>query len=85
MYEIKKLYIVLENTTWNTLDPEYAIVNEEVLNAYLKENPMPKDPEYSEEDLKNDLLHSSGALTFPLSLRKETIEYIQDLLNEIVL
>jgi len=75
----------IDSVTCTGYDPEYNRVNEDELNEYLGKHPFPKDPtNYSVEDLKNDLLHSSGLYTLPKGVRKKTVEYIEDLLNELI-
>jgi len=80
----KEVTIAMETITSTAYDPEYNRVDREELDRYLKENPFPKDDAYSEEDLRSDLLHSSGAYTLPKGVQMETKAYIEDLLNELV-
>jgi hypothetical protein len=74
----------IDSVTCTGYDPEYNRVDEGELNKYLKEHPFPKDPNYSIEDLKNDLLYSSGLYTLPRGVKEKTVEYIEDLLNELI-
>jgi len=74
----------IDSVTCDGYDPEYNRVDENELNDYLKKHPFPKDPNYSVDDLKNDLLFSSGLYTLPNGVKEETVEYIEDLLNELV-
>jgi len=80
----KEAIIAIETMTCTAYDPEYNRVDREDLDRYLKEHPFPKDDVYSEEDLRNDLLYSSGAYILPQGVKIETKAYIEDLLNELV-
>ena len=50
----------------------------------MKEHPMPEDPEYTPEELIKDLTNSSGMYCLPMTVKPETISYIEDLLNAII-
>lgn len=78
-----KGYIFYQSCTGIGFDPEYACISKKEIKNYLKENPMPADPEYSEEDLIGDITGSSGIYTLSEKVRPETVSYIQDLLAEL--
>ena len=80
----KEAIIAIESVTCTAYDPEYNRIDKEELDRYLQEHPFPKDDVYSEEDLRNDLLYSSGVYILPRGVKTETIDYIEDLLNELV-
>ena len=82
--KFREVTIAIETMTCTAYDPEYNRVDREGLDRYLKEHPFPKDDAYSEEDLRSDLLRSSGAYILPQGIRTETKAYIEDLLNELV-
>ena len=84
MIECKKVWLVYESNTSTALDPEYLSITEDDIYEYMKENKMPEDPAYSKSDLILDLTKSSGFYQLPDEIKKETINYIVDMLNDLV-
>jgi len=81
MIKIEKYWVVYEDTTSQAIDPEYLSITKEEIEEYMKEHPMPQDPEYTKEDLIYDLTESSGFYCLPNGINEETREYIEELLN----
>ncbi|MEW6418567.1 MAG: hypothetical protein AB1480_10650 [Nitrospirota bacterium] len=81
---ISKKIVAYESISMTTFDPSYVEWDENEIRQYLKNHPMPSDENYSEEDLIFDLTRSEGTYMLPEGIREETIEYIEDLLNELV-
>jgi len=81
---IEKKIIAYESITCTAIDPGYLGIDEDNIRNYLRENPMPEDELYTEEDLIMDLTRSEGVYTLPEGIKEETIEYIEDLLNKLV-
>jgi len=65
------------------LHPEHLNFSEEEIRNYLKENPFPKDPEYSEEDMIHDLIRSQGSYIIPTK-RRETAEFIAQMISDLL-
>ena len=65
------------------VDPEEWQFNEKRIKEYLKENPFPKDTEYSERDFLHDILKSSGSYIIPTTTR-ETAEFIVELIQAVI-
>ena len=81
---ISKKIVAYESISMTTFDPSYVDLDENKIRQYIKTHPMPSDEDYSEEDLIFDLTRSEGTHMQPEGIREETIEYIEDLLNELV-
>jgi len=84
MIRIEKKLIAFDSITYNAINPEYLSLTEDEIKEYMKEHPMPEDPNYTAEDLIADLTHSSGMYCLPSNVKVETIEYIEGLLNALV-
>lgn len=78
---IENKLVVYESVTMEAFNPEYNRIKAEKIREYLKEHPMPDDPEYNSDDLIYDLTESSGMYTLPLAVKESTIDYVADLLN----
>lgn len=78
---ISKQYIAKHSSSCKGVEPEYMNWNPEKIKEYLKDHPMPHDPNYSEDDMIYDLTESGGTLTFLEDLKPETIEFIEGLMN----
>lgn len=65
------------------INPEYFRIPEEKIREYLKNNPFPKDPDYSEEDMILDLTDSSGSLIIP-SKSGKTAEFIARMIRDLI-
>ena len=64
------------------VNPEYLRIPKEKVREYLKDNPFPKDPDYSEENMILDLTGSSGSLLIPSKSRK-TAEFIARMIRDL--
>jgi len=84
MIKCKKAWIVYESTTMTCIDPEYLSLTKSDIQKYFHDHPMPEDPEYSKEDLVQDLTQSSGFLELPPNTKEETRIYVVELLNTLV-
>jgi len=81
---IEKKIMAYESITCTAIDPSYLSLDEDTVRKYLRENLMPEDKLYTEEDLILDLTQSEGVYTLPEGIKEETIEYIEELLNKLV-
>jgi hypothetical protein len=81
---IEKKIMAYESITCTAIDPSYLSLDEDTIRKYLRENLMPEDKLYTEEDLILDLTRSEGVYTLPEGIKEETIEYIEELLNKLV-
>jgi len=79
--EVKKYNVALHSSTGQGVEPEYMGWQPEDIEEYLKNNPMPDDPNYSKDDMISDLTDSSGTLTFSEDLKPETLEFLEVLMN----
>jgi len=84
MIKVGRFWVVYESVTWETINPEFLGITREQIEEYMKEKPMPKDPNYSKEDLIGDITQSSGFLTIPENTKEETREYVAELLNALL-
>ena len=84
MIRIEQKLIAYDSITWEPINPEFIGITEKEIIDYMKEHPMPKDPNYTPKDLIADLTHSSGMYCLPSNVKVETIEYIEELLNTLV-
>lgn len=78
---IKRYYVAIHSYNGQGVEPEYMNWQKKDIEAYLKEHPMPDDPNYSKEDMISDLIDSSGTLTFPEDCKQETIDFLEGLMN----
>lgn len=81
---IENKVVVYESVSMEAFNPEYNRIKAEKIKEYLKKHPMPEDPEYSSDDLIYDLAESSGMYTLPDGVKPETMEYVSDLLSELL-
>ena len=84
MIRIEQKVVAFDSMTYDAINPEYLGISEAQIRDYIKEHPMPEDPNYTAEDLIADLTHSSGMYCLPSNVKVETIEYIEGLLNTLV-
>ena len=80
---VDRFWVVYESIAMEAIDPEYLGIDKEDILKYMKENPMPKDPEYSPEDLIIDVTQSSGFLKLPDAMQPETRGYVAELIGEL--
>lgn len=78
---ISKKYTAIHSSSCNGVEPEYMNWEEEKIREYLKDHPIPADPNYSESDMIYDLTESGGTLTFSEDLMPQTIEFVEVLMN----
>ena len=69
--------------TGDGFNPEDVNLSEKAVKEYLKENPFPEDPMYDEDNLFIDLISSPGIYVLPANIRKPTIIYIENMLNDL--
>ena len=84
MIRIERKIVAFDSMTYNAINPEYLGISEAQIREYMKEHPMPEDPEYTPEELINDLTASSGMYCLSSNVKAETIEYIENLLNALL-
>ena len=84
MIKIEQKLVAFDSMTYNAINPEYLGISEDQIRDYIKEHPMPEDPNYTAEDLIADLTHSSGMYCLPSNVKTETIEYVEELLNALI-
>lgn len=75
--------MVYNSFDMEAINPEYLGISKEDIREYMKENPMPKDPEYSPEDLIGDVTGTTGFLTLSDAMKQETREYVAELIGEL--
>lgn len=81
---VDRYWVVYDSMSMKAIDPEYLFIAEDKIKEYVKENPMPEDPEYSSEDLIGDITESSGFYTLPDNVKVETRNYVANLLNDLI-
>ena len=79
----RKGWYLYHSVTSEAVEPEYLGITEEQIREYLKEHPMPEDPEYSAEEMIGDITHSSGSLTLPDETKEETANFVATLIDEL--
>ena len=84
MIRVDKFYVVYDTATMEAVNPEYLSLTREEIEEYMKDHPMPEDPEYGREDLIEDLTMSSGFYCLPNDTKEETREYVAELLNALI-
>ncbi len=84
MIRIDKKLIAYESTCMDTIDPKYHRPEDGWLDEYFRRNPFPVDSSYSKDDFIYDITQSTGFLSFPGAIKQETIEYVSELLNELL-
>lgn len=77
-------WILWSSVNSNTIELEYLMIDEDDIREHLRENPMPTDGSYTEDDLIYDLTMASGAYTLPSGTKEETAEYVVELVNSLV-
>ena len=80
---VNKYWVVYDSTSMQAIDPQFLNITDEMIEKYMKENPMPKDPQYSPKDLIGDLTESSGFYCIPDGTKKETRNYVVELLEDL--
>ena len=65
------------------VEPAYLGLEPDEVKEYIKEHPFPKDESYSVDDFLYDLT-TSGSWTLPDDIKKETGEYIAELIYDLI-
>lgn len=76
--------IVYESTTMEAIEPEYLGITKEQIEEYLKEHPMPEDPEYSLEEMIGDITTASGFYSLPKGIKDDTADFIATLISDLM-
>lgn len=84
MIRIENVMLVYDSITGLAIEPNYLEIAKDDLVDYIKENPMPKDAKYSQEDFIYDVIHSSGFYSLPSGVKEKTVEYVADVLNDFI-
>jgi len=85
MIRIEEKIVAFDSMTYDAINPEYLGITESEIREYMKEHPMPEDPEYTTEELIADLTMASGMYCLPPKIKAETIEYVEELLNALII
>ncbi|MCK4339656.1 MAG: hypothetical protein KAW87_06695 [Candidatus Cloacimonetes bacterium] len=83
---IERKIIAFYSCTMEPINPEYLSITKYKIRKYINEyqREIPDDPNYSIEDMVHDLTNSSGMYTLPFDTSKAMIEFVEELLNELV-
>jgi len=84
MIRVDRFWVVYSSTTMEAVNPEHLSLTRKEIEEYMKDHPMPEDPEYGREDLIKDLTMSSGFYRLPDNTKEETQEYVAELLNALI-
>jgi len=84
MIEARKCWIVYNTETGYVIDLAYAIFDEEKVEKYLEDKPMPQDMHYSPEQLKKDLNSIGKSFVLSRHVGLITAEYVAKLVNELM-
>lgn len=82
--KVGRFWLVYESVTMEAFNPEHYGITEEDIRNYMKEHPMPEDPEYSPEDLIKDITDSTGFLSLSSDMKPETREYVAEFIGEMI-
>lgn len=76
--------VAWESTTMEVINSEDLAITREQIENYLKNNPMPDDPAYSQEDMIGDISESlSGFYCLPKDIKDETADFVATLIEEL--
>ena len=64
------------------VNPEYLGIKKERIKEYIKENPFPKSDMYSEKEMINDIVQSSGSLL--ISGTEEQADWVADMIQALL-
>lgn len=83
---IERKLIAFYSCTMEPINPEYLSIKEDQVRKYINEyqGEIPDDPNYSIEDLVHDLINSSGMYTLPGDTSKAMIEFVERLLDDLI-
>ena len=71
-------YLIWDGYNCEAVNWESLFLDEKDIREYLKNNPFPKDKEYSKEDLLRDI-YATGSITLCCD-KAETAEYIAEMI-----
>lgn len=81
---VDNLKVVYDSVTMEVIEPEYLSITKQQIEEYLKEHPMPEDPEYSLEDMINDITKSTGFYHLPKAIKDDTADFIATLISDLM-
>ena len=82
--KIRKVNVVIDSNGFY-IKPAKLDITKEKISEYVKEHPMPEDPEYSLDDLMTDLTEPDSfyaIYTLP-DIKEETQQYIEELIDRL--
>ena len=84
MIQTKKVILAYDSVTGLAVEPIDLQITKDELMDYMKDYPMPRDVKYSQKDFIHDITQTlSDFYSFPEGIKKETVEYIEDVLNDL--
>jgi len=87
MISLSARRVAINTCTYDAIELRYTGITEVMVRNYLKDNPSPAMKIlvdcYDIEDFISDL-HSSGIYSIPLDTPQVVVDYIEDLLNDLV-
>ena len=76
--------LAYDSITMVAIEPNYLQITKDELEEYMEEYPMPEDEKYSKKDFICDITqYSSGFYSLPDGIKEETVEYIEEVLNDL--
>jgi len=82
--KIEKKIVAYSSIDNEAFDPAYMSITREAVVDYIKNNPVPKDDNYTVGNIINDLTESSGMYCLPASTSQEMVDYIEEMLNYLI-
>jgi len=81
--KVRKVNIVTDSGFF--IKPAKLDITKEKIMEYVKEYPMPEDPEYSLDDLITDLAEQNNAYSDYIlpNIKEETQHYIEELIDKL--
>lgn len=87
MISLSPRRIAIDTVTYEAIELQYTDITKEDVVRYMGENPPPiyayEVGKYTMDDFINDL-HASGVYSIPLDAPQEMVEYIENLLNDLI-
>ena len=75
--------LAYDSITMSAIEPIGLQITKDELMDYMKEYPMPEDEKYSKKDFISDITqYASGFYSLPDGVKEETVEYVEDALND---
>jgi len=83
---IERKLIAFYSCTMEPINPEYLSITEDQIREYINkyEGEIPDDPNYTIEDMIHDLTSSSGMYSLPEGTNEAMIEFVERLLNDLI-